>query len=134
MISSIPKRNYLFKVSNCKRKNRVWKLFLIKTNVNGAVLVSISLTVNVLSFLLIIDFEQAKVWKDKRFWRQDQVYFSVTKIHYQIAFKAITLHHMNQWEIFAKEFTSDVDSGWKDAASIQNDLLLLICLFISCFL
>ena len=39
---------------------------------------------------------------------------------------------MDESEIFAN-FTSDFDSVWKDAAHIQNDLLL-ICLFISCFL
>ena len=40
---------------------------------------------------------------------------------------------VNQKEIFAKELTSDVDSSWKDAGHSQNDLLL-ICLFICCFL
>ena len=35
---------------------------------------------------------------------------SVTKIYLQIAFEVITLG-VNQWEIFTKEFTSDVDSG-----------------------
>ena len=39
---------------------------------------------------------------------------------------------MGESEIFAN-YTSDFDSVWKDAAHIQNDLLL-ICLFISCFL
>ena len=34
----------------------------------------------------------------------------------------------NQWEIFAKKFTSDDDSSHKDQAHIQNDLLY-ICLF-----
>ena len=34
---------------------------------------------------------------------------------------------MNQWEILAEEFTSNVDSGFKDAAHNQNDLLY-ICL------
>ena len=32
---------------------------------------------------------------------------------------------VNQWEIFAKEFVSDADSGYKDAAHIQNNLLYL---------
>ena len=35
---------------------------------------------------------------------------SVTKIYQQIAFEVINLR-MNQWEIFAKEFTSDVHAG-----------------------
>ena len=29
----------------------------------------------------------------------------------------------SNWEIFAKKFTLDLDSGYKDAAQIQNDLL-----------
>ena len=29
----------------------------------------------------------------------------------------------NQWEILVKKFTLDVDSGYKDVAHIQNDLL-----------
>ena len=41
----------------------------------------------------------------------------------------MTILRVNQWEIFAKEFTSSVDSGWKDATHIQNKLLH-ICLFI----
>ena len=36
---------------------------------------------------------------------------------------------VNQLELFAKEFNSNADSDWKDAAHIQNDLLH-ICLFI----
>ena len=41
---------------------------------------------------------------------------------------------VNQWEIIAKEFTSEVDSSWKDVAHIQN-MLLHICLFtdFACF-
>ena len=39
-----------------------------------------------------------------------------------------TTLRMNHWEIFAKEFTSDFDSRYKDTAHIQNDLLY-ICLF-----
>ena len=41
----------------------------------------------------------------------------------------MTILRMNQWENFAKEFTSKVDSGYKDAAHIQSDLLY-ISLFI----
>ena len=40
----------------------------------------------------------------------------------------ITTLRVDQWEIFLKDFTSDIDSGYKDAAPIQNDLLY-ICLF-----
>ena len=35
---------------------------------------------------------------------------------------------VNQWEIIAKEFISHVDSGQKNVAHIQNNLLY-ICLF-----
>ena len=68
---------------------------------------------------VIIDFEQARVCWDhveKIFTFQDKIRHimcydqSVTKIYSQIGFEAITLR-VNQWEIFAKEFTSDVDSG-----------------------
>ena len=41
----------------------------------------------------------------------------------------MTILLVNQWEIFATGFTSNADSGYKDAAHIQNDLLY-ICLFI----
>ena len=34
----------------------------------------------------------------------------------------ITNLRVDQWEILAKDFTSDIDSGYKDAAHIQNDL------------
>ena len=36
---------------------------------------------------------------------------------------------LDQWEILAKAFTSDTDSGHKDAGQIQNDLLYF-CIFI----
>ena len=36
-----------------------------------------------------------------------------------------TIIRVNQWEIFAKEFTADFDSGQKDAVHIQNDLLYI---------
>ena len=71
--------------------------------------------------VLIIDFEQAKVcwvYIEKINTFEDKIRYimrlccsnlSVTKIYLQIAFEVITLG-VNQWEIFTKEFTSDVDS------------------------
>ena len=40
----------------------------------------------------------------------------------------ITNIRVNQWERLANEFNSDVNSGYKDAADIQNDQLY-ICVF-----
>ena len=40
----------------------------------------------------------------------------------------ISILRINQGEILAKDFTSDVDCGNKDVTRIQNDLLY-ICLF-----
>ena len=32
---------------------------------------------------------------------------------------------VDQWKILAKDFISDINSGYKDAAYIQNDLLYI---------
>ena len=72
VISFVPVRNYLFKVSNLSTRRRcetcsilrmsVLKIFNIN-DVNGVVLVSLFLIVNVFpTFVLIVDFEQANVY------------------------------------------------------------------------
>ena len=52
-------------------------------------------------------------------WEQNSLTISIWTYTFSILL-------LNQWEIIAKEFTSDVHS--EDAAHIQNDLLY-ICLF-----
>ena len=127
MISSVSTRNYLFKVSNwntrirrgnCSR-SRMKTLEQCQWRRSSVYVVKCK---HISNFLLIIDFEQAKVcwiYIEKINTFEDKIRYimrlccsnlSVTKIYLQIAFEVITLG-VNQWEIFTKEFTSDVDSG-----------------------
>ena len=46
----------------------------------------------------------------------------------------ITTLRVNQWEIFVKEFTSDINSGWKDVDHIQYDLLCVHFAFLQILL
>ena len=52
-------------------------------------------------------------WKAKHFWRQIGIYHAIS----------FTILSVNQWEILANEFTLDFDTGYRDAAYIQNDRL-----------
>ena len=89
---------------------------------------------HVSNFVIIVNFEQANfcsfhiekanIFEDKIENTMLHIILSANKIFYQIALtNTITILWVNQWEIFAKEFTSEVHSGYKDAAHIQNDLL-----------
>ena len=46
-----------------KHKNKVWKLFRIKNEDNGVVPMSLYLTVKIFQTCLIVDFEQANVFR-----------------------------------------------------------------------
>ena len=131
VISSILARNYPFKLSNwrtrirCDNCSRLRMKILERCRWRRSSVFIVKCE-HISNFVLTVDFEQANV-----FWVHIcyVVVFHVwTKfINNCIWTFTITTLRVNQWEIFAKEFTSDVDSGLKRSAHIQNDLLY-ICL------
>ena len=129
-------RNYLFKFSNSRTKLRcescliliMSMLMIFNVNdVNGVVLVSLLLTVNTFqNFALIVELtlnRQMFSWfilKRQTFLKARSgmscvmYYFKCEKNLFTDSIWTsyiITTLWMNQWEIFAREFTSDVDSG-----------------------
>ena len=132
VISFVTPRNYLFKVSNLSTRIRCESCSILKTSilsifnikkVNDVVLVSLLLTVKIFQTFLIVAFEQAKVWfvhieKVNAF----KVRLGISCVMYYFRCEqhlltnsswtyTITTLWVTQWEIFAKEFTSDFDSG-----------------------
>ena len=93
-------------------------------DVNGVVLVSLLLTVNIFQTSSNYRLWTCKRflgsnWKDKYFWRQDQVYHALccsnlcgqNLLTNNIWSYTMTILRVNQWEILAKEFTLNIDSG-----------------------
>ena len=134
VISFVPARNYLFKVSDLSRRIRCESCSILRMpmltifNINdviGVVLMSFLLTVNIYQtlFYLIVDFEQANVslvhiekatiLKTRSGIPCVMYYFKCEQnlLTNRIWTYTITTLWVNQWDIFAKEFTSDVDSG-----------------------
>ena len=129
---SVPARNYLFKVSNWSRrircencsKLRIKTLERLQWRHSNVFVLNCE---HISSFVLIVEFEQANVcwvhiektntFEDKigYIMRYDAVFSMGTKF---INKCYLNLYHhktfvlvVNQWEIIAKEFISDVDSG-----------------------
>ena len=127
VISSVPTRNYLSKVStwstrirceNCSRL-RMKTLERCQWRHSSVYIVNCK---HISKFLLIIDFEQAKV-----FWVHiEKINTFEDKIRYALCCSnlydqnlltnniwsyTMTILRLNQWEFFAKELTSNVDSG-----------------------
>ena len=134
VISFVPPRSYLFKVSNLSTR-----IICIKNvNVNNVQYercqsrVFIVNCKHISNFVLIIAFEQASVYlvhkaitfEDKIEYIMHYVYIMRILCLYYAYFKreqnletnsiwtfTIKTLLVNQWEIFAKEFVSDADSG-----------------------
>ena len=133
VVSFVPGRNYSFKISNLRTRIRcesgsmlrMSMLMIFSINdVSGVVLMSLFLTVNIfqtLFYLLTLSRQGFAIFKLKRktFLKTRSCISCV--MHYfeceqnlltnSIWTYAITTLWVNQWEIFATEFTSDVDSG-----------------------
>ena len=145
MISFVSAVNYLFKVGNLSIRTRcescsilimsVLTIFNID-DVNGVVVVSLLLTVKIFQtlFYLLTLNRQTFAWfilkrqislKTRSGISCVMCYFKCEQslLANSIWTYTITTLWLNQWEIFAKEFISDVGSGWKDAADVQNYLL-----------
>ena len=129
---NIPARNYLFKISNwstrvrCENcsKLRVKTLEQCQWRHSNVFIVNCE---HISSFVLIVEFEQANVcWVhiEKTNTFEDKIgyimrYVAVFSVWTKFINKwHLNLYHhnpfvlvVNQWEIIAKEFTSDVDSG-----------------------
>ena len=114
VISSVPTRNYLFKVRNWSTRIRYENCLRLRT-------MSMALFQYISNFLLIIDFEQTNVCSvnienintfEDNIMRSIAVFSVWTKF---INKKYLKLYYHNppgeSVRIFAKEFTSDVDSG-----------------------
>ena len=142
--SFVPGRNYLFKVSNlsirisCESYSILRMSMLTIFNINdvsGVALLSLFLTVTIsqtLFYLLTLNRQTFALFILKRstFLTRSGIscvmyYFKCeqTVLTNSIWTYIITTLWMNQWDIFAKDFTSNVDSGQIDAGHIQNDLL-----------
>ena len=124
---NVPARNYLFKVSNWstrKRCKNCSKLKRCQWRHSNAFIVNCE---HISSFVLIVEFEQANVcWShiEKTNTFEDKIgyitrYVAVFSVSTKFTNKwHLNLYHhnpfvsaVNQWQIIAKEFTSDVDSG-----------------------
>ena len=82
MTSSVLTRNYLFKVSNWSTRIRCEMCSLRRGHCSSVENVNCK---HISNFLIVIGFEQTKdifsCWKDKTFWRQDQVYHALCCSH-----------------------------------------------------
>ena len=133
VISSASARIYLFKVNNGITRIRCENCSGLKMKTLEQCQwchssVFIANCEHVSNFFLIVDFEElGSYWKNKHHWRQDRVYalfcciLSVNKI--PLLTKYLNLYHYKSTCELMRNFTSDVDSGWKDTVHIQNDLL-----------
>ena len=129
VILFVPTRNYLFKVSNwstmigCENCSKLRMKTIERCQWRRSSFYIVNCK-HISNILLIIHFEQAKVcWvrTEKINTFQDKIryimrYVVVVKCDQNLLTKSIwsyttTTLWMNQWDIFAKEFTSDVDSG-----------------------
>ena len=113
LISSLPARNYLFKVTNwstkirCENCSRLRMKTLERCQWRRSS-VSIVNCEHISKFALIVYFEQANVsWVHIEKIKCEQNFLTNNSWAYTITTQ---ISWMNQWEIFAKEFTSDIDS------------------------
>ena len=113
LISSLPARNYLFKVTNwstnrrCENYSRLRMKTLERCQWRRSS-VSIVNCEHISKFALIVYFQQANVsWVDIEKIKCEQNFLTNNIWVYTITTQ---ISRMNQWEIFAKEFTSDIDS------------------------
>ena len=127
MISPVPTRSFLFKVTNwstrirCKNYSRLRIKTLERCQWRHSCVLIISCK-NISIFVLIVEFEQANVYWvhfEKTNTFEDNIGYIM---RYVISFSVWTkfkshlnLYHHNltgeSWKMFAMEFTSDVDSG-----------------------
>ena len=145
VISFVPAKNYLFKVSNLRTRVMcesclilrmlILTIFNIK-DVSGVFLVSLLLTVNIFQtlFQLLTVNRQTFAWFISNRQTHLKTKSDISCLTYYLKCEQIFLTNsiwtytittlwVNQWEIIAKEFTSEHDSGKKNAAHIQNNLL-----------
>ena len=129
MISCVPAMNYLFKVSNwstrvkCENFSRLRVMTLERCEWRHSSVFIVNCE-HISSFALIGEFEKANVllgsyWK-KKFLKIISGLSCVILQYFQCEQNLLTNHIwtytittllVNQWKIFAKELTSDVDSG-----------------------
>ena len=110
--SFVPARNYLFKVCNLNTRIRCESCSILRMSM---------LTMLTWFILKRQTFLKARsgIWFFMYYFIREQNLLTKSIWTY-----TITTLWVNQWVIFAKEFTSDVDSGKKkDVAHVQNDLL-----------
>ena len=140
MIWYFPANNCLFRDSNWSTKVRcencsrlkMKKLEQSQWRHYGVLVVNCE---HISHFVLIAYFEQANVcWVYTGKINFTLQRFKCEQIFLPDGIWAYTIKtRINQWGILAKEFTLDIDSGYKNAAHIQNDLVVHLLLYIFCW-
>ena len=121
VISSVPARNYLLNVSHWGTRLRMKTLERCQWRLSSVFVLN---SEHISNFVLIVDFEQTNicwVYVEKTNTFADKIGYSICLLQYFKykqnllpnsiwTYTMITLW-VNQWEVFAKEFTSHVDSS-----------------------